>query len=146
MRRLLLAAAGMLAMTAAAPARSCMVLHLPEAVLFDSRPAEVPPGYALLRGKAAVAAGGNHRLLLTLEAAKDRRRLGNPVWVEMERWTSCTDWGPMGRAVWVVARPAGRVGGRTLLRAKAYSRSGWDRFWSWLGLTRYTPAGPSRVD
>lgn len=120
---------------------------LPAAVLFDRPPAHIPTGYTLLKVAGSAAGDGGGPLLVRIMDPAATRRLGRLAWLQSESFSSCTGWGRLGAEAWVVARPAGQVNGRTVLLAKAYSRSRWDFFWAWFGHESYrAPDGPPSDD
>jgi hypothetical protein len=122
----------------AAPAGACLSEPLPEAILFDGPPKRPPPGYAVIRVVASVAAGEGEPLRVNFLDPGQRRQFGPAGWIFQERPSSCTGWGRLGAPAFAIARPAGSLRGRVLLAGKAYRRRWWDRFWNFLGITQYS--------
>ena len=144
MRWLVFAAAAALLLVPSA-ARACMSAFLPEAVLFDSPPNQVPPGHSVFRVVGSTVAGDDLKLLVRMVEPSQAQRLGASSWLRPEPWSSCATWGRLGSEAFVVARVAGSLEGKTLLAAVTYQRSSWDRFWSFFGLQSYRPTVPATI-
>ncbi|HYD38378.1 MAG TPA: hypothetical protein VEA60_12235 [Allosphingosinicella sp.] len=140
MRVLVRMAGAAILVAMAAPAPACMAEPLPDAVLFDSRPARPPAGYSVIEVVGPVSPEHAERIRVTVVDPERRRRIGATAWLVPEQMSSCTDWGRLGSRAFAVVRPAGRLQGIRVLHAKIYRRSRWDHFWSFFGITRYTAA------
>jgi hypothetical protein len=139
-----LAAAAIVSLSAD-PAAACMAVHIPQAVVFDRPPAKRPQGYAVFKVALLPHEPSWGPFPVLLKDPAQARRFGRIAWLEPEGMSSCTELGRQGSDGYVVARPQGKAGKRTLMRAKIYSRSWWDRFWSNFGWTRFTADGEMPV-
>lgn len=133
------ASAGMLVL--AAPAHACLSEPMPEAIIFDGPPAHTPPGHTVFKVVAGIEDPDTGHLLVRIAEPAQARRLGPSAWLYGAASSSCTTWGRIGRPGYVVARVAGKLGGRTLLEARAYRRSWVDHVRNWFGWETYRASG-----
>jgi hypothetical protein len=139
-----LAAAAIVSLSAD-PAAACGSAFLPEAMIFDRPPAKRPPGYAVFKVALLPHEPTWGPFPVLLKDPAQARRFGRIAWLAPEGISSCTDLGRRRSDGYVVARPLGLAGKRTLMRARVYNRSWWDAFWSDFGWIRFTTDGEMPV-
>ena len=133
---LLIVAAPLL--TLSTQVEACMSVWMPQAVLFDEPPSAVPKGYKVFKIRAKSIKAEPQGLLVEMLDIRDARSIGPSSWIDLQFVSSCTVAGRLNSPAYVVARKSGQFEGRPVLRALAYWRSGWDKFWDYLGRETYT--------
>lgn len=125
----------------ASPAHACMTDPLPSAMLFDKPPEHVPNNTITIHVRPSTLVQGSYTVRATvLEDASDLRA-NQEVQIAPEWPTSCLAVGRMDKAAYVVVARSEQIGREQVLIAKSYSRSWWDKFWSFFGWESFTPAG-----
>lgn len=130
-------ASTLVAFAACSPAHACMTDPLPQAVLFDVPPSEIPRGNFVIRIRSEPNPPFDRPLRLKVVAARKSLGLPSNISFRPEAYSSCTQWGRTGEEAFaVVTKSNGNV-----LIAKVYQRSWLDSILHLLGISRFHAAG-----
>ena len=130
----------------AAPAYACMADPLPEAILFDYRPSNIPAGAMSILVRPVAQAPNTGSIRVRVLRTTSSLRAGDVIELMPEWLSSCTGDGRTDKPAFaVVVKPLNTNADKPFI-TKIYKRSWLDTLWAIFGWTTYTPSGAPLSD